>query len=147
MVELVRRNVVKAGSNHVNIIHGDGNNLPFRDKSYDMVNSTGVLFTSPNPIRTLNECYRVLKNGKEALIVDICRDISKEEREHVKEELAKRGVSWLGRLLTIYAIPMAYTIEEFSEIVDETTFEHYEIELYELWSIKVGMKVKLRKSL
>ncbi|MFQ5711706.1 MAG: hypothetical protein ACE5GD_08000, partial [Candidatus Geothermarchaeales archaeon] len=111
----------------------------------EMVISTGVLFTSPNPTRILNECYRVLKNGEEAWIIDFRRDLSKKEIKHIKEELTKRGMSWLGRLLTIYAIPMAYTIEELSKIVDETMFD-YEIEPYGLWSIKGGMRVKLNKS-
>ncbi|MFQ6065946.1 MAG: hypothetical protein ACE5K3_01545 [bacterium] len=85
--------------------------------------------------------------NKEAWIIDFRRDISKEEIKHAKEELTKRGVSWLGRIFTIYAIPMADTIKEFSEIVDKTMFDHYEIEPYGLWGINGGMRVKLKKKM
>lgn len=68
MVKYARRNAVKASVlDHVSIIYGDGNHLPFRNESYDIVISTGVLFTSPHPIRILNECYRVLKNEQGSL--------------------------------------------------------------------------------
>lgn len=147
MVEIARKNVrgtYVAGQ--IDLVRGDGNSLPFEDGVYDMVISTGVLFTCKNPVRVLNECHRVLKCGGEAWIYDFRRDIREEEIKRGKEELRKRGLSRLGQLMTVFAIRIAYTINEFSKVVDETKFESYDIKPYGIGNIgNVGMKARLKR--
>ena len=48
---------------------GDGENLPFRDNSFDIVYSNGVLHHSENTDRCIEEVYRVLKPGGRAVIM------------------------------------------------------------------------------
>lgn len=48
---------------------GDGENLPFRDNSFDIVYSNGVLHHSENTDRCIDEVYRVLKPGGTAVIM------------------------------------------------------------------------------
>ncbi len=44
---------------------GDIQNLPFKDELFDEIYSSHVLEHIPNIVKTLNECWRVLKpNGK-----------------------------------------------------------------------------------
>lgn len=108
MVEIARKNVREAcATRQINLVRGDGNSLPFEDESYDMVISTGVLFTCKNPVRVLNECHRILKCGGEAWIYDFRREIPEEEVERGKEELRKRGLSWLGQFMTVFVIRIA----------------------------------------
>lgn len=48
--------------------NGDAENLPFEDNSFDFVYSHGVLHHTPNTDKTIQEIYRVLKPGGQALI-------------------------------------------------------------------------------
>ena len=48
---------------------GDGENLPFRDNSFDIVYSNGVLHHSENTDACIDEVYRVLKPGGKAVIM------------------------------------------------------------------------------
>jgi len=49
---------------------GNAYSLAFRDNSFDMVISTGVLHAWKNPARALTECHRVLRPGGSAWILD-----------------------------------------------------------------------------
>jgi ubiquinone/menaquinone biosynthesis C-methylase UbiE len=49
---------------HSGVVEGDAENLPFCDKSFDLVYSWGVLHHSPNTANAINEVCRVLRpNG------------------------------------------------------------------------------------
>lgn len=50
--------------------HGDAENLPFKDESFDVVVNRYVLWTLPNPDKAIAEWRRVLKPGGKVVIVD-----------------------------------------------------------------------------
>ena len=50
--------------------HGDAENLPFEDESFDAVVNRHVLWTLPNPDKAIAEWKRVLKPGGKIVIVD-----------------------------------------------------------------------------
>ncbi|MFA5147178.1 MAG: methyltransferase domain-containing protein [Candidatus Omnitrophota bacterium] len=52
----------------------DAENLPFRDDSFDIVYSNGVLHHSEDTAGCVSEVYRVLKPGGKAVIMLYCRD-------------------------------------------------------------------------
>jgi len=47
----------------------DGERLQFEDQSFDVVYAHGVLQYTANPQRMVNECYRVLRPGGEAIMM------------------------------------------------------------------------------
>lgn len=51
------------------VLQADAENLPFWDNSFDIVYSNGVLHHSKNTERCLQEVYRVLKPGGEAIVM------------------------------------------------------------------------------
>ena len=55
---------------------GDAENLPFRDASFDIVYSNGVLHHSENTEKTIAEVYRVLKPGGKAVLMLYARHSS-----------------------------------------------------------------------
>ena len=65
-------------SNGIEITHGDVVDLPFPDKTFDLVVSTGSLHHWKNPIAGLNSVHRVLKDGGHALLYDLVGDTPKE---------------------------------------------------------------------
>lgn len=141
LVRMAREKAERAGlSDRVHFIKGDGNRLRFADNSWDMVISTGSLHAWKHPVRVINECYRVLKAGGEAWILDPAQVITPEA-----QKLMESGLGVIDRLacqwgsLTSKATP-PYSREEIEEIIRMTAF--HEGEVVE----KEWVTVKLRKT-
>jgi ubiquinone/menaquinone biosynthesis C-methylase UbiE len=50
-------------------VHGDAENMPFADGTFDVVYSNGVIHHSPNTRRIVDEMYRVLKPGGRVIVM------------------------------------------------------------------------------
>jgi ubiquinone/menaquinone biosynthesis C-methylase UbiE len=50
-------------------LHGDAENMPFDDNSFDVVYSNGVIHHTPNTARVVSEMRRVLKPGGKAIVM------------------------------------------------------------------------------
>ena len=50
-------------------LNGDAETLPFANEAFDLVYSFGVLHHTPNTQKTIDEVYRCLKPGGEAIIM------------------------------------------------------------------------------
>ena len=72
MVVKARENVAGVGS--IEIKQGNADNIPFPDGCFDIVVSTASIHHWKQPVKALNEVYRVLKKGGFALIYDLVRD-------------------------------------------------------------------------
>jgi SAM-dependent methyltransferase len=53
---------------NVKVMKADILNLPFKDNTFDIVNCSGVIHHTTDPIRAFDECVRVLKKGGVMLI-------------------------------------------------------------------------------
>lgn len=60
----------KSKNSKISFNLGDAENLPFADNSFDATICRHVFWTLPNPDKALSECYRVIKNGGKAVIID-----------------------------------------------------------------------------
>src|SRR5215210_462214 len=49
--------------------HGDAENIPFGDDTFDLVYSNGVIHHTPNTAQVVGEIYRVLKPGGRCIIM------------------------------------------------------------------------------
>jgi ubiquinone/menaquinone biosynthesis C-methylase UbiE len=71
MVLLAINSAIEHGvEKRVKFVVGNGNALDCPEADYDMVVSTGLFHCLREPVRFLNECFRVLKPGGEAWIYD-----------------------------------------------------------------------------
>jgi ubiquinone/menaquinone biosynthesis C-methylase UbiE len=94
MVAKARKNMAEAGlADEIEIKEGNANRLPFADNTFETIVSTGSIHHWKDPIVGLNEVYRVLKAGGNALLYDIVSDTP----QSVLKEMA-RGY---GRLKTM----------------------------------------------
>lgn len=66
-VELTKK-MLKTFNLKADIQVGNAENLPFEDNSFDFVSSSGVLHHTPDMQKSIDEVYRVLKPGSEAII-------------------------------------------------------------------------------
>jgi len=75
MVVKAQANVHEAGlSNVIEVKEGDACTIPYPDAFFDVVVSTGSIHHWKEPVRALNEIYRVLKDGGYALVYDVVSD-------------------------------------------------------------------------
>lgn len=89
MLEATRRKLAEAGTNGVELRHGEAEALPLADGEVDAAFAHLVLQYLPAPGRALAELARVVRPGGAVVVVDFVRH----DREWMRQEL---GVVWLG---------------------------------------------------
>lgn len=141
MVKIARRHA--KGVDNARFVFGNAAKLPFRDNSIDLVISTGASHHWKTPRMVFDECYRVLKTGKEAWIYDGCPEVfnNRADRRKMNEEYGFL-VSRLGpRVSTLHG----FTGEEYQTVIkgmlEQTAFKgNYQMALTDIW-----MKITLKK--
>lgn len=91
MVAKAQANVHEDGlSSVIEIKRGDACTIPYPDAFFDVVVSTGSIHHWKEPVRALNEIYRVLKDGGYALMYDVVSD--------TPQSILKKAAGEFGRL-------------------------------------------------
>ncbi len=67
-LDLARKNFSLRGLS-ANFLHADAETFPFKDESFDVVYSNGVIHHTPNTPDVVQEIYRVLKPGGKAIVM------------------------------------------------------------------------------
>ncbi|MCL4109142.1 UNVERIFIED_CONTAM: hypothetical protein GTU68_028323 [Idotea baltica] len=71
MLEVARNKVAKRSlGSQIDFLHGDSENLPYDDNSYDAITVAFGVRNFENTLEGLKECYRVLKPGGEITILE-----------------------------------------------------------------------------
>ena len=143
LIKIARVNARKAGvAERLNFEVGNAAHLRSQDASYDRVISTGMLHMLKDPIKVLEECYRVLKQGGEAWIYDPARVSSQMDKEKWKASLnfIEKFSYILFKLYLRMNPPHTYSRKQVEEMIAATKFKEYEIE-----EEGEEIKVKLRK--
>jgi ubiquinone/menaquinone biosynthesis C-methylase UbiE len=141
MVKIARRHA--KGVDNARFVFGNVAKLPFKDNSIDLVVSTGASHHWKTPRMVFDECYRVLKAGKEAWIYDGCPEVfsNRVDRKKLNEKYGFL-VSRLGyRISTLHG----FTREEYQTVIkgmlEQTPFKgNYQMALTDIW-----MKITLKK--
>ena len=139
MIRIARRH--SKGIRNVRFEFGNAAKLPFKDESIDFIVSTGSLHHWKKPAKVFDECYRVLKRGKEAWIYDGCSGVPKEQAGQTIRGYGLLRYKILSQLQKLHG----FTEEEYRTtikgILDKTAFkDSYEMELTDIW-----MKITLIK--
>jgi len=142
-IHMARANALKAGcAARIHFEVGNAANLRFEAETFDGVISTGMLHVLRDPVRTIRECWRVLKPGQEAWIYDPARVCSQVATAEWKasfspfERLMDRFLPLFARLNP----PRTYTTEQVEEWIARTSFKDYTIKEH-----GTEIKIKLRK--
>ena len=127
-VDIARRNASKSGV-EVDFRQGDAAAIPFENESFDFLLCRAAFKNFTQPVRALQEMYRVLKPGGRALIIDLRKDAS---RESIAAGVHSMGLSKVSALMTrltfrFVLLKRAYTRPEFEEMLSHTDFESIKI--------------------
>jgi len=116
--------------NKVEYIKGNCDSLPFEENTIDGVFSNGSLHEWENPLKAINEIYRVLKPGGVFCITDMRRDSNKFFKWLIYLNTKPKAIR-PGFLSSYNA---AYIKSEIEEILTKSTVKDFSIE-YEFFGI------------
>jgi len=139
MVKIARRHA--RTTKNVQFEFCDAAELPFEDDSIDFIVSTGSLHHWRRPVQVLNECYRVLKDGKEAWIYDGCPDALEEEVGKLIKKYSPLRRWILRRLMAIHGFRKQEYESKIRNVLAQTKFkDSYKMEQTDFW-----MKITTKK--
>ena len=141
MVKIARRHA--KGVDNARFVFGNAAKLPFKDNSIDLVISTGASHHWKTPRMVFDECYRVLKTGKEAWIYDGCPEVfnNRADRRKVNEEHGFLVCRLGHRVSTLHGFTREEYQTEIKGILEQTAFKgNYRMALTDIW-----MKITLKK--
>jgi ubiquinone/menaquinone biosynthesis C-methylase UbiE len=147
LIKIARENAIRAGvGDRIHFEVGDANKLRFKENSYDMIVSTGAFHELKNPIKVLNECYRVLKSDGEVFIHDPARVSAGVERKKWMDSLnfLEKVTYRLFTLFRKFRPPQTYSQKEAEEMIAATKFKQYHIEEHWIKGTR-ELKIKLKK--
>ncbi len=128
LLDMARANAHKAGlSDRLTFQLGDAGRITFEDGSFDMVISTGMLHAIKDPVKVIQEMYRVLRAGGETWIFDPARVSSAVDRQQWKASLNLRERFFLKlfQLSGLHKPITTYTREEAIALVEKTDFKDF----------------------
>jgi len=147
LIKIARKNAIRAGvGDRIHFEVGDANKLRFKENSYDMIVSTGAFHELKNPIKVLNECYRVLKLGGEVFIHDPARVSAGVEKKKWMDSLnfLEKVTYRMFTLFRKFKPPQTYSQKEAEEMIAATKFKEYHIEEHWIKGTR-ELKIKLKK--
>lgn len=139
MVEIARNHA--AGIENVRFEIGNAAKLSFENNSVDFIVSTGSLHHWKSPVKVFDECYRVLKDGKEGWIFDGCSDFAKDQADKLIHEYGFLRYKVLSIVLKFHGFSRQEYRTKIKAILDQTKFKGcYQMELVDLW-----MRITIKK--
>jgi ubiquinone/menaquinone biosynthesis C-methylase UbiE len=127
-VEIARANAAEAGV-RIDFRRGNASSMPFGDGTFDFLLCRASFKNFSEPKRALEEMYRVLKPGGQALIIDLRRDASVGS---INEAVNATNVGLVNGIITkltfrFMLLKRAYTKSEFEELISATKFHDAEV--------------------
>lgn len=128
LVNIARRNAQQAGVK-IDFRHGNASAIPLPDQAFDFTFCSWSFKNFKEPVKALNEMYRVLKPGGKSLIIDLNPDVTNLEWDRYASDSGIRGVTALFMKLAFRIQKSgAYSNIEFSELIQNTPFKRNEMQ-------------------
>lgn len=127
--QIARANQRKSVTSNVSFTTGDALNLNFTDQSFNTTLSVACLKHWPNKTLGLQECWRVLKEGGVANIIEVNRDISESDLKNfvalwrIPKFLRPYGEKFFRKFVAERSV----SIGEVEEMLKECSFSSFSI--------------------
>jgi ubiquinone/menaquinone biosynthesis C-methylase UbiE len=140
-VEIASKKAAEAGV-RVDFRQGTASSMPFADDSFDFLLCRAAFKNFGQPVRALQEMYRVLKPGGRGLIIDLRGDASPESMNRAVDAM---GLNTVNKVVTklifrLSLVKNAYTREQFEHMLAQANFRSIDIQAtdmgFEIWMTK-----------
>ena len=140
-VEIAMENARNAGVK-IDFRLGNASAMPFADESFDFIYCSAAFKNFSEPVKALDEIYRVLRPGGEAMVMDLRKDVSLDEIDaYVKQSGRSRIDAWLTSwAFRCMLIKRAYTKDEFSRMAEQSRFGTCQIQVG-----RIGLETRFTK--
>jgi ubiquinone/menaquinone biosynthesis C-methylase UbiE len=140
-VEIARANARAAGV-EIEFRQGNASDMPFNNETFAFIFCRAAFKNFTQPVRAIQEMYRVLRSNGKAVIFDLRRDAS---QEAIDTYVNNAGLSRINTLITKWTfrhmlLKRAYTKGEIQEFVSHTDFHQCRI-----GEDPIGMELWLEK--
>lgn len=146
MIDLARTNLKNIPAN---LMVGSIQHTSYNSNFFSVITCSGSFYLWDYPEESLEEIYRILKEGQSAYLFEAYKDINEEEYQiALKNNL--RQLNWIRRLFGPLAIresiKKGYRVAEITKIIDKTSFaSSYTIDKIKLSGIPMWVRITLNK--
>lgn len=138
-VDIARQNAAQAGVS-VAFQQGNASAMPFPSESFDFILCRAAFKNFTEPVKALEEMYRVLAKGGQALVIDLRSDVPPKKLDEAIGEMQLSAMNSTITKLTFrfMLLKRAYTRPQFEAMAAQTKFERVEIKEF-----PIGLEVSL----
>ena len=141
-VEIAQKNAKEAGVD-IDFRLGNASAMPLADDLFDGIVCSAAYKNFAEPVKAMDEMFRVLKPGGKALIIDLHPDVPVEViGKYIREDLALTGINFLLTKWTFQhmLLKRAYTKDVIRQFAAQSKFKTCTIE-----DDAIGMHIYLAK--
>jgi ubiquinone/menaquinone biosynthesis C-methylase UbiE len=122
-VEIAKENADKAGVK-IDFRVGSASAMPFASESFDFVYCSAAFKNFSEPVKALDEMYRVLRPGGEAVSMDLRKDARRDEIDaYVNSSGRSRIDAWMTKWTFRHVLlKRAYSRDDFVRMAAESRF-------------------------
>ena len=124
LVEICKNNAKEAGVT-IDFQQGNVSQMPFQAEMFSFIVCVLAFKNFKEPVKALEEMYRVLKPGGMALIMDLNRKASMKATKKVAENMGLKGLA--AYIAGAIQRSGSYSRNEFDFLISQTKFNNYEI--------------------
>src|SRR6516164_5410889 len=141
MIEIATQNARNANVK-ADFLVGNAAAMPFPDASFDFIYCSAAFKNFSEPVQALDEMYRVLRAGREGVIVDLCKDASPDEIDtYVRQSRRSRIDAWMTKwTLRHLLLKRAYRKDDFIQMAKQSRFGTCDIGVR-----SIGLQVRFTK--
>ena len=124
LVEIFKRNAEEASAN-ISFEQGNVSKMPFQADAFGFIVCVLAIKNFKEPVRALEEMYRVLRSDGTALIMDLNGKASMRATKKVAENMGLKGMA--AYIAGAIQRSGSYSRKEFEDLISRTSFNRYEI--------------------
>jgi len=137
LVEICTKNAEEA-SVEIDFQQGNVSNMPFNANMFNFIICVLAFKNFKEPLKAIQEMYRVLKPGGTALVMDLNRQATMKVMKKVAENMGLKGLK--AYMAGAIQRSGAYSRKEFETFIYQTEFKDYEIRKSD-----IGFSIFLKK--